>query len=257
MKELKTSFNDSQNKNVRITLHKNYMMKENDTYAKVVRQDVDMEALIALVHKSLPMVSESIIHAIAAEFKKAIEQKLREGFAVNMFDMGKLYLTAKYNPDATDGEGSGKIKLGLAFTPSDYAKQAVSALKVEETGEERREVLIKEVRDLFTNKTDGTVSAGKALEIHGQRLKIAGDDKSSGVFFAPANGEKGYNVDEKTWKKASSVYKNTPSVLSLFLPEGVESSSKWFIVIKTRYTQGGRLLKNLREGASSFALTVK
>lgn len=254
--KLKTEFDNSEKASVKVTVHKNHLQKTNDTYAKVVRKTASMESIIASVHEKLPMFSESFILALFMEAKKAIGKKLSEGAAVNVFDLGTMYLTAKKEERDNDEEELGNMKVGLGFTVSEYSKNLVSSIKIEEASEEVTSPFIESVTDLFTKKTDSTVSEGKSLSISGKRLKIMGSEDKSGVYFAPVTSEGKMSVDEKTWQKAKALFLNVPGTLSLFLPEEMKKGSKWYIVIRTKYTRGGSLLKGIREGTSSFQVMV-
>lgn len=246
MKELITKHADNEESRVNVTVHENALSKKNTLYAKVDRNVATLENLIATVHKNNPIVSETIVRMIATEFKIAITEKISQGQAVNIFDVGILFLTARGGVESTNPTPQDIPPLGLCFTPSEFAKDSISLVEINEANLANTNPVITEICDTFTGKTDWTLSIGKALEVRGSRLRIAGDKNKTGVYFAPALSTGEIDRDETKWKRVSRLSRNEPKTLSFYLPEGLASGT-WFIIIRTSYVNGKRTAKTIHE----------
>lgn len=255
MGELITKHEDSE-KRVSATFHKNCMLDGDKKYATVKRNTATLENVIATVRKNNPLVSETIIRMMAAEFKIAIIQKLRDGEAANILDLGVMYLNACGSVDAQEPTADDVPGIGIGFTPSKEAKDAVSGISVDSVLDENTAPAIKQFTDLYTETSGVLASEGMPLGISGERLKIAGDSGQTGVFFAPMLEDGTMGIDKTAWVRASHVFQNKPKSLSLILPPELKAGTSWFVIIRTACSHGSRVNKTVREGVSARPLTV-
>ena len=255
MSELITEHSDSE-KRVSATFHKNCMVDGDKKYATVKRNTATLENVIAVVKKNNPLVSETIIRMMATEFKIAILQKLREGEAVNVLDLGILYLNSHGGIDAQDPTVDDVPDLGLGFAPSKEAKSSVADVLVDSVATENTAPAIRQITDLFTERVGCEATEGMPVQISGERLRVAGDGIRTGVFFAPVMADGTVGSDEAAWVRATHVFQNMPKTISLILPPQLKAGSSWFVVIRTSSSHGKREVKSVREAVSALPLTV-
>lgn len=106
------------------------------------------------------------------------------------------------------------------------------------------------VTDVFTGKTDGTVTPGGDMIITGEKIKIAPDgEEGLGVFFIPATGGAEIPLDYP-------VTENNPKKIVCRLPAQVYPGSVYTLKIVTRYTSGQVMLKQPRTIVYELPLTA-
>ncbi len=255
MSELITEHLNSE-KHVNATFHKNCMVDGDKKYATVKRKTATLENVIATVKENNPLVSETIIRMMATEFKIAVLQKLKDGEAVNVFDLGIMYLNSRGGIDAQDPTVEDVPNLGIDFIPSKEAKSSLVGLFVGSVVAENTDPMIRQFTDLFTGQAGHEATEGMPFQVSGERLKIAGDSSRTGVFFAPVMADGSMNGDEGAWVRASHVFQNMPKTISLVLPPELKAGTSWFIVIRTSSSHGKREVKSVREAVSALPLTV-
>lgn len=255
MSELITEHLNSE-KSVNATFHKNCMVDGDKKYATVKRNTATLENVIAVVKQNNPLVSETIIRMMATEFKIAVLQKLGNGEAVNVFDLGIMYLNSRGGIDAQDPTVEDVPDLGIGFVPSKEAKSSVAGVFVGGVVAENTDPAIRQFTDLFTGQTGHEATEGMPLQVSGERLKIAGDSNRTGVFFAPVKTDGSMNSDEQTWVKASHVFQNMPKTISLILPPELKAGTSWFVVVRTSSSHGKREVKSVREATSARPLAI-
>ena len=94
------------------------------------------------------------------------------------------------------------------------------------------------------------------MKISGERLKIAGNNDATGVFFAPALESGKIDENEENWKKVSRLFRNFPKDLSFLLPEDAKAESKWFIVVRPASSWGSRTTSSLKTSISKNPISV-
>lgn len=255
MAELITEHTDSE-KRVSATFHKNKMVGGDKKYATVKRNTATLENIIAAVKKNNPLVSETIIRMMATEFKIAMLQRLNAGEAVNVLDLGVLYLTSRGSVDSMSPTVEDVPEIGIAFSPSKEAKDAVTNVFVDSVASENTAPAIKQFTDLYTEIIGNEVTEGMPMQISGARLKIAGDNARTGVFFAPALEDGTMESNGTLWIRAGHVFQNTPKNISLILPAELKAGTSWFVVIRTSSAHGNREIKSVRESVSEQPIMI-
>ena len=108
------------------------------------------------------------------------------------------------------------------------------------------------VEDLFTGMDNGSITPGRNLRIHGQRLRIAGNDPAVvGVWFVAA-GESAERIrlDDR------DLIDNDPSKLTLIAP--TLPSGGYFVEIVTQSSSSAKqLLKEPRTYRFEIMMTVE
>ena len=106
--------------------------------------------------------------------------------------------------------------------------------------------------DTFTDYEEKSINEnfipGNLFEIHGHKIKVAGDDPSVGVYFVPV-------LDSSKAVKVTRLGKNTPSEITGLAPFTGNTETR--IEIRTQYMGSGeKFLKSPRTIVSSFTLNV-
>lgn len=243
---------------VNVTIHKNYLKEDESTYARVQRTTAGMNNVIATILTKTKVFDEASLVATVMLFKTAILELLSQGVSINLFELGILYPSAQGNISTANPNISDIPTLTLGFTPSQEALEAVSKADISMAKIEDTNPTISNIEDLFTHKTDCTITAGKPMRLTGRRLKIAGDATEVGLFFAPQDGDSNIDETEANWIKAdgTSFFKNTQTYLELILPETLESGKQYALIIKTAAGRGKVVNKTVRKLMYDKALTV-
>jgi hypothetical protein len=132
-------------------------------------------------------------------------------------------------------------KIGLTCTINSKLKTLLNAIKLTVKGQKDFEDFAKitTVEDAETERTDGFVTPGDELYIHGEKIKIQGKEDEDGVkedgigvFFVPDDGS--------TILKARRVRLNQPSFLSVKMPN-LSDNTQYTLRIVTRYAGSAML----------------
>lgn len=246
---------------VNVTVHKNHLDTKNITsYAKVCRKTADVENVIAKIAKKSGSLDEATLMHSAILFKNGIIEQLKAGYAVNLFNLGVLYLKVSGSIEGENPTASEIPSVSVAFSASDELLSETGAVQVGEAIKEKSESAITGFEERFGYLTDGTCYKGKSVRLTGQRLKIAGKDESEskiGIFFA-AQGENGsYLADESEWLKVTNIGTNTPSLLEFYPPDGVSEGKNYSLILRTASGNGNRVNKTMRETVWSGTVSVK
>ena len=137
-----------------------------------------------------------------------------------------------------------KHPVTFRFRALSKLRQLAEKINVEIEGIANTNGYILEFTDVITGAVNDTFTLMNEFIITGYRLKVAGDDPSVGVFFR--------NTATNALTKAHSLAENTTSKLIGICPGVISGTYK--IVIKTQYTGGGALLKEVRTIESDFSI---
>ena len=237
-----------------ITLVANPFDKGGKYYAKFDRTTVNIDHLIARIQKKEVGTNAIMAKHMASLFKAEILEALSRGEAVNLFDLGTLYITTSGTVKGDTPETASIPGFQVKFTSSKVTNEAVSALGIKKIVMSDTSPIIGTMTDLYTGEEAASFTKGKAIRIEGTRLKIAGED--GGVFFAPATEKEEPVADEAQWIKVSKLIRNVSKTLEFFLPETLEIGKPYCIVLKTNSTKGNTTKKSYAMAASGL-VTVK
>lgn len=244
--KLKRSINNFEEAkgSLNITLYQSNFDSDN-YYGKVSRRTVNLKQLIADIAKKNEGVTELMVEHIASLLQTEIVQLLGYGFSVNILDLGILYLAAQGR--IADNTHAAIPDLSVKFSPSQILTDTAASLNVEKILIGSGMPTIKTVEDTFDSRHIHALTAGKVARITGTNIKIDGD--ASGLYFATADENDNAEKDESKWILVSSMLKNMPSALEFYVPDTLDMSKKFQIVIKTKY-------KNRKECAYAYSPTV-
>jgi hypothetical protein len=96
------------------------------------------------------------------------------------------------------------------------------------------------VTDLFSGKTDGTVTPGGDLIITGEKIKLLPvDEEGLGIFFTPDDGSPDIPLDYP-------LAENDPKTVRCRVPAALYPGRSYMLKIVTRFTSSNTLLKEAR-----------
>lgn len=225
-----------------VTLVANPFAKGGKYYAKFDRTTVNIDHLIARIQKKEVGTNAIMAKHMASLFKAEVLEALSRGEAVNLFDLGTLYITTSGTVKGNTPETASIAGFQVKFTSSKVTNEAVSSLGIKKIVMSDTSPIIGRMTDLYTGEETVAFTKGKAIRIEGSRLKISGED--GGVFFAPAT-EKGEPVaDETQWIKVPKLIRNVSKTIEFFLPPSLASDTPYCIVLKTNSSKGNTTKKS-------------
>lgn len=245
-------YSDSDGKGT-VTLVANPFEKGGKYFAKFDRTTINTDHLIARIQKKEVGTNAIVAKHIASMFKAEILEALSRGEAVNIFDLGTLYITTSGKIHGDTPETATIPGFQVKFTASKVTNDAVSALGIKKIVISDSTPAIDRMTDLYTNSEGTTFTSGKAVRIEGSRLKISGDE--GGIFFTPATELGKPDSDQSKWIKASSQIRNLSKTLEFFLPQELLPDISYIIVLKTNCSTGKTARKTYAL-AYSKAVTV-
>ena len=225
-----------------VTLVQNPFERGGKYYAKFDRTTVNIDHLIARIQKKEVGTNAIMAKHMASLFKAEILEALSRGEAVNLFDLGTLYITTSGKVKGDTPETATIPGFQVKFTSSKVTNEAVSALGIKKIVMSDTSPIIGAMTDLFTGEETTSFTAGKSIRIEGTRLKIAGE--AGGVFFAPTTERDVPVSDESQWIKVKKLIRNVSKTLEFFLPPELEVGSTYCIVLKSNSTKGNTTKKS-------------
>lgn len=231
-----------------VTLHENNFTKDGTYYATVSRNTATFKNILSEITEDNKGMDPFMLQFAAILIQKKILKLLEQGKAVNVLDLGTMYIAMKCNAKGKSDvaeNGSFCIK----FTPTTLANRAISSLSVDKIVYADASPEIVSVADLSKAEQNNSLAKGKPCRISGSRLKLGGN--GCGIFFAPVDSAGNMNDDEASWTSVShsTIFRNMPSELNFFVPDSLEEG-KYKIVLRTAYLGKDKSRKNIVEAAS-------
>ena len=217
-----------------ITLRENTLKKDGSYYASVSRNTASFRNILSEIAEDNKGIDPFILQYSAILMQKKILKMLEQGKAVNVLDLGIMYIAMKCNAKRkSDVPENGNFY--IKFAPTNLANDAVSSLSVDKVVFVERMPEILNIENLATAQADGTMQAGKALRITGNRLKLGGN--GCGLYLAPSDENGILNEDESDWIKVqeTAIFRNMPKELNFFVPDNVQTGTKYSVIIRTAY----------------------
>lgn len=237
-----------------VTLHENNFTKDGSYYATVSRNTATFKNILSEIAEDNKGMDPFMLQFAAILIQKKILKLLEQGKAVNVLDLGTMYIAMKCNAKGkSDVSESGNFY--IKFTPTPLANEAIASLSVDKIVYADGSPEITIITDLSDTESEGKLTKGKPCRITGSRLKLGGENW--GIYFAPVDSEGNLNYDESQWIKTdeSSLFRNKPSELNFFVPDFLSEGS-WKIILRTSYLGKGTSRKTMLETVSEI-ITVK
>lgn len=231
-----------------VTLHENNFTKDGSYYATVTRNTATFKNILSEIAEDNKGMDPYMLQFAAILIQKKILKMLEQGKAVNVLDLGTMYIAMKCNAKGkSDVSENGNFY--IKFTPTELANNALASLTVDKIVFADGSPEITTITDLSTGIMDEELTAGKPCRIKGGKLKIGGDE--SGIWFAQVDSN-GKTSDESSWIKVeeSALFRNKPTELNFFIPEALPEDN-YKIILRTAYLGKEKSRKTLLETASN------
>lgn len=246
---------ENSNATLSVTLYQNHLKKDGSYFARVSRNTATFNNVISEIAEENKGLDPHLLQYSAILIQKKILKMLEQGKAVNILDLGTMYIAMKCSAKGKN-DVSNNGKFCIKFSPTQIAQDTVNSLNVDKVVYVDNNPEITTITDLSTGKTDQTISKGKPVAIFGSKLKLG--SSGSGIYFAPtteptADSELSFDLDESTWISVSkeTIFRNKPAELNFFVPETLESEKSYCIIIKTNYLSNTQSRKDFVETVSS------
>lgn len=152
----------------------------------------------------------------------------------------------------TEVSQNGKFK--VRFSPTKLTSSSLQNLSIDKIVYNDKSPEIDSVADISTEE-ENVLSLGAPAKITGANLKLGSEE--SGIYFAAISSDEKLE-DSSTWTRIddSKVFRNKPAELNFFVPQTLDSSKEYKVVIKTNYISASVTRKEFLESVSS-AVKIK
>lgn len=252
--------NDKTNKlsdTVNVTMHSLSLSEKDISYAKVQRNTAYIGNIIdKILEHNKVMDRETLLYS-AGLLRNGFLDLLKEGKAVDLLEMGILYIKPESSIDSTNPGIQDVPKMTLSFTPSDIALKAVEKVTAGADITQTNEPLLETLFNIHTNESTTALSKGHSARITGKRLKIAGDAMETGLYLASCSEDGIYDLDSSTWTSLGmeNIVDNTNTKILFNVPSEI-SPGKYRLILKTAYGSGTRINKTVRTGVYSETVSI-
>ena len=205
---------------------------ENSFVGRVSRNTVTIDNMINSICEKVPSYDKYACKRFVKDLKSEVLANLSQGNAVNLFDLGTLYLALSGSMKGVPKSASDISALTVKYSVSKEVLDSVANIAIDKIVLSDSSPAISAIECVWTDVEPKTIIAGKLVRITGAKLKLEGEN--SGVFFAPVD-ERGNASDvESDWVKSPVISKNFPKSLEVYAPDALEDGKQYAIVIKTR-----------------------
>ncbi len=222
---------ESANGRVSVKLQKNQFAKEDEQnfYGRVERVTYSTQNILDEIAQAIPLVDLGTVASVLNAYANTVLKVLAAGNAVKFGELGTFYIAGKGSVDSE----TGKPSLTVKFTATKTLKDAVQNIEIASSEYIAPSGIISSVTDVSSGKSDGKLTAGGSVLIEGASLKVGGE--KSGIWFAPILEGTDSLSGESDWIKVeSALIYNLPSKLLFAIPQSL-TTSKYKIVVRTRY----------------------
>ena len=247
--------NDKSNKlsdTVNVTMHTLTFSEKPVSYAKVKRNTAFIGNIVSKILEHNKVLDRETLLYSAGLFRNAILELLKSGKAVDLLEMGILYIKPSSSMDSLNPSINDVPDMTLSFTPSDIALEAVKGVTVGADITTTNEPLLESLYNIHTKSESDELSIGYTARITGKRLKIAGEEGETGLFLASCSDDGTYDMDSSTWQTLGmeNIVDNTNTKILFNIPQSIPAGS-YRLILKTAYGSGKRINKTVRTGVYS------
>ena len=242
---------------VSVTLSNNSF--DDATYvARVPRQKVDLDNIVSDIAADYPSLDPYVIIHAAELLKSQIIKYLQSGKAVDILELGTMYLSAKGTVGRENPQVSDLPSIGLKFTPSSAAKEAISAISANSFMISDPAPQISAVTSLKDGNTDGILYLSYPVRLEGGKLKVDVETVTSGIWFVPIEDDGTPSDNEAEWIAVDTSYlpRNTASTIEFYIPSTVTTGIEYFIAVRTSYISSTSTRKEPVTGYTASTITV-
>ncbi|MBR0098990.1 MAG: DUF4469 domain-containing protein [Treponema sp.] len=247
--------NDKSNKlsdTVNVTMHTLTLSDKPVSYAKVKRNTAFIGNIVSKILEQNKVLDRETLLYSAGLFRNAILELLKSGKAVDLLEMGILYIKPSSSMDSLSPSIHDVPDMTLSFTPSDIALEVVKDVTVGADITTINEPQLESLYNIHTKTKGEELSIGHTARITGKRLKIAGEENETGLFLASCSDNGTYDMDSSTWQAVGmeNIVDNTNTKILFNIPQSIPAGN-YRLILKTAYGSGKRINKTVRIGIYS------
>ncbi len=230
---------------LKYALYRNRLTKKPNAYT-AIPQAYEIKGIEDIIHQLTQpgsILKETECVAVINDFFKALSYQLKEGhgFACDYIRIHpKITGIFEGKEDVFDPERHQKQ---LSIVAMNALKDAMNELKLKKVEPIGSQAEIKSVYDLKSQQTDGVLSPGHLIEIHGRKLKLNTELADEGIFLI--------NSADDSEIKITHLHTNHPGKLSAMLPDNLASGT-YLLEVRNRPTRN----KTLSAGVHMEHLSV-
>lgn len=242
---------------VNVTMHTVTVSDKSVSFAKVKRSTAFMGNVVSKILEHNKVLDRETLLYSAGLFRNAILELLKSGKAVDLLEMGILYLKPNGSIDSETPGIEDVPEMTLSFTPSELALEAVKEVTAGADVSATTEPLLSSLYNIHTKKSGTELSIGYSVRIMGKRLKIAGDEDKTGLYLASCTEDGTYDTDSSTWTSIGmeNIVDNTNTKILFNIPSEV-TAGKYRLIIKTAYGSSTRVNKTVRTGVYGETVSI-
>jgi hypothetical protein len=221
---------------VKYVLQKNSLFEDSNLYAASVRTagSVGLEEIADRIVDQGTTVRRADVLAVLENAINVCDTVLLDGMRVQFGGLVDLFPKIKGNFNGpTDVYDPARHRVDVAAMPGNRVRRYFRENATVERGEARKPVPgLMAYSQIPAGETPDIITPGAIGTIHGKRLAFNPTIPEEGIFLVPwAAGPE---------IRISNIQKNMPSQLTFLVPSLV-STNKYFMEIRTRYTEEGQL----------------
>ncbi|MBP3742541.1 MAG: DUF4469 domain-containing protein [Treponema sp.] len=234
---------------VNVTMHTLTLSDKPVSYAKVKRNTAFIGNIVSKILEHNKVLDRETLLYSAGLFRNAILELLGAGKAVDLLEMGILYIKPSSSIDSLNPGIADVPDMTLSFTPSELAVEAVKGVTAGADITTTNEPVLSSLYNIHTKEEGSELSIGHSARITGKRLKIAGEETETGLYLASCSEDGTYDMDSSTWTALGmeNIVDNTNTKILFNIPTSVTAGS-YRLILKTAYGSGTRINKTVRTG---------
>jgi len=225
--------------------------REDDRYGRIVTTGALTEDdLVNIAVERRTDLNATTMKAAMDILKEIAVEQVANGASVQ-FGLGyfRLQVNGVFVGDNAPWDSS-KHNLSVQVTPVAALRDAIQETSVDVRGMAASGLVINSVTDVASGEVNARVTPGGALNIAGNKIKIAGDAAAVGLFLVKQDSGEAIRVP------ASSIAINEPSKITCIVPQALPNVD-YKLRIATQFSSNKTLLKEPRSFEFDSILTAK
>ena len=183
-----------------------------------------------------------------ALFNREVAHQLCDGFAVSTGYYSIHPSVGGTFDSKLEGVSPDKHPITFSFRVLEPLRKLVDDIEVFVDGLAESGAFINEFLDVTSDLINQKATVGGQFILTGNKIKIAGDAQDVGLYFTTPGAP-------DAAIKAGKLALNDPNRLVGIIPE-LLPDKPWALEVRTQYTNGSTILKEVRTIASEFTVTV-
>ncbi len=213
--------------------------KKDGYIANVSRNTINLNHLVTGICNKHSGLDPYVINHAAELLKQEIREELHNGKAVNVLELGTLYLAPVDSISTLNPKLEDMPKVAPKFTVSKDLVSYCKDLTAESFMISDSAPQISKIICLRDGNADGNLYPKFPVRLTGDHLKLD-DSASSGIFMVPVDENEEADTDESKWIKVDTSFlpRNTNGTLEFFCPDLPDDGTKFRIAVRSSYVNG-------------------